>query len=527
MEALLNKIQKAGLDVTSVNGEEAVIFWHHVEKNIASSPEEQALCLTLSAEYYTEIKHIANSIQDLRSALALLSTSQNIELILHIKRSLSDRLVEYGEYTAALNEYVSSSSLAVEHGYIDDYAQAVLGMGNLCDAYGDHKRALRYYQKVDALDRALSSRSLRLRYKLCMLACHLQLNQYTAAQTLLSECETLSALATNKTLIGQISLYQAKLYRQQNQLEKAIHTLTNVQYIKGNIHSIWLFNMVRIEQAYCLLELNKIHIANMLLSAAERRIPLLKNVSILEQSLYAAFSDVCARQGNYALALHYEKKGFKIESTLIKSIPIGDLGATQLRRLARFEPQLKLIVSEQENRELKEATEHQKNTVAQLQQDVLTDPLTQLHNRRWLEIKLKELIHHATPFAFLVVDIDHFKAINDDLGHLVGDKAIVQVSTTLTDYFQHYPASCIRFGGEEFLIILEGEALKQSALHADAFRQRIADVDWQPILGDRRLTVSVGITVHRPGENTQRTFYRADKALYRAKANGRNQICTE
>ncbi len=53
------------------------------------------------------------------------------------------------------------------------------------------------------------------------------------------------------------------------------------------------------------------------------------------------------------------------------------------------------------------------------------------------------------------------------------------------------------------------------------------DFPWQDVLGERGLTVSIGITLHREGENTQRTFYRADKALYRAKANGRNQVCVE
>ncbi|CAH1541410.1 hypothetical protein THOG05_380004 [Vibrio rotiferianus] len=57
--------------------------------------------------------------------------------------------------------------------------------------------------------------------------------------------------------------------------------------------------------------------------------------------------------------------------------------------------------------------------------------------------------------------------------------------------------------------------------------ERIYQFGWHDILGERGLTVSIGITLHREGENTQRTFYRADKALYRAKANGRNQVCTE
>ncbi|WP_224214157.1 GGDEF domain-containing protein [Vibrio metschnikovii] len=526
METLLNKIQDAGLDVTAVNGEEAIIFWHHVYQHIANSPEEKALCLTLSAEYRAELNQLAASSEELNAAMDLLSASKNIELILSIKQSLSERLIELSHYHAALNEYVTISHLAVTHGYIDDFAQSVLGMGNLCDAYGDHNRALRYYQKIDALDHALSSRSLRLRYKLHMLACYLHLQRFSAAYDLLKECEELSILVSDKTLMGQIALYQAKLCRQHGQLDQAITRLSHVQYVSGNVHSMWLSNMIRIEQAYCLLELDKAHMAALLLTTTEKRLTKL-NVPILEQSLYAAFSEVCERQGDYQRALYYEKKGFRLESDLVKRIPIGELGAAQLRRLARFEPQLKLILSEQENRELKETTEHQKNTVAQLQQDVFTDPLTQLHNRRWLEIKLKDLLLHETSFAFLVVDIDHFKSINDELSHLVGDKAITHVSETLADYFKFRGASCVRFGGEEFLVILESCSLDQAIMHADTFRERIVHYDWQTILGERGLTVSIGVTLHREGENTQRTFYRADKALYRAKANGRNQVCSE
>jgi len=165
--------------------------------------------------------------------------------------------------------------------------------------------------------------------------------------------------------------------------------------------------------------------------------------------------------------------------------------------------------------------------VAQLQQDVFTDPLTGLHNRRWLDVKLKDLLLHETPFALMVVDIDHFKSINDELSHLVGDKAIVSVSQELRSYFKFRGASCVRFGGEEFLVILENTNLDKAEMHSENYRERIFQFGWHEILGERGLTVSIGITIHREGENTQRTFYRADKALYRAKANGRNQICTE
>lgn len=526
MEALLNKISDSGLDASSVSGEEALIFWNHIRQHIATTPQEKAQCLAISAEYRFELKQFQTSVDDLKEALTFLSLPEDAELILEVRGALADKLVENGDYHGALNEYVTSSSIAVDNGYIDAYVTSVLGMGNLCDAYGDHNRALRYYQKIDGIDHAISSRSLRLRYKLYMLACYIELNRTTAATDLIKECEELSILVSDKVLAGQILLYQAKLYRQTKQFDLAMQSLGNVQYASGNVNSLWLSNMIRLELAYCLSEQKKPHIANWVLETTRKRIHQYAS-PLLNLKLSNSLAAICEQTGDYKRALEYQKRAFRIESDLMKQIPIGELGASQLRRLSRFELQLKLILSEQENRELKETTENQKHTVAQLQQDVFTDPLTNLHNRRWLDVKLKDLLLHDTAFALMVVDIDHFKSINDELSHLVGDKAIVNVSHELSTYFKFRGSSCVRFGGEEFLVILEGATLEQAEMHAETYRERVFGFDWQHILGERGLTVSIGITLHREGENTQRTFYRADKALYRAKANGRNQVCTE
>ncbi|ANU39215.1 uncharacterized protein VSVS05_04179 [Vibrio scophthalmi] len=526
MEALLNKISDAGLDASSVTGEEALVFWNHIRQHVATTPQEKAQSYVISAEFRTSLKQFQEGIDELRAGLDLLCLPQDAQLILEVRGYLADRLVDHGDFNAALNEYIASSTIAVENGFIDSYVKAVLGMGNLCDAYGDHARALRYYQKIDSLDHAISSRSLRLRYKLYMLACFIDLKRINAAKELIKECEELSILVSDKVLAGQILLYQARLLRQQALLDDAMRCLGHVQYAAGNINSNWLSNMMRMELGYCLNDAGKIHLANWILERAHSRIQK-EGSPILNLRLCDALASVCEKQHNFKRALEYQHRAYRIGNDLMKKIPICELGASQLRRLARFELQLKLILSELENRELKETTEHQKHAVAQLQQDVFTDPLTGLHNRRWLDAKLKDLLLHDTPFALLVVDIDHFKSINDELSHLVGDKAIVSVSSELADYFKFRSASCVRFGGEEFLIILERHTLEQATIHAENYRERIFQFGWGDILGERGLTVSIGITLHREGENTQRTFYRADKALYRAKANGRNQVCYE
>ncbi|MGF1722454.1 GGDEF domain-containing protein [Vibrio kyushuensis] len=526
MELLLNKISDSGLDASSVTGEEAIIFWGHVRQHIATTNQERAQTYIISAEYRSELNQFQACIDELRLALEQLQLPNDSETILSVKNSLSEHLVDIGDYSGALTEYTSSSAIAVEHGFIDEYALSILGMGNLCDAYGDHSRALRYYQKIDGIDHAISSRSLRLRYKLYMLSCFIELGRIAAANDLLRECEELSILVSDKILAGQIHLYQAKLHRQQGNSDEALLSIANVQYSAGNINSSWLSSMVRLELAYCLGDVGKSPLAKLVLHNASKRIQL-NSSPILSKHLFDTLSDICEIQGDFKQALAYQKKGYRIESDLMKNVPITELGASQLRRLSRYELQLKLILSEIENRELKETTENQKNTVKKLQQDVFTDPLTALHNRRWLDVKLKDLLLHETPFALMVIDIDHFKSINDELSHLVGDKAIVNVSHELSAYFRFRGASCVRFGGEEFLVILEKATLEQAEMHAENYRERIFQFGWQDILGERGLTVSVGITLHREGENTQRTFYRADKALYRAKANGRNQVCTE
>lgn len=307
MEQLLSKVTDAGIDPSSVSGEEAITLWEHIGLHIASTNREKAHCYIISAEYRREIKQLNDSISELKQALELLVLPEDVEDILSVKASLSERLVEVGDYNAALTEYVASTNIAVEYGYIDEYVLAIIGMGNLCDAYGDHQRALRYYQKIDAIDHAIGSRSLRLRYKLYMLACYISLNRTADAKELLSECEELSILVSDKNLAAQIHLYRAKLHRLQEDYPSALLAISNVQYTTGSATTYWLSTMVKIETAYCLNGVGHTSLANLTLDSISKRIQ--KQLSpIVTQHFYNAMSQVYASQGLYQEALNCEKK---------------------------------------------------------------------------------------------------------------------------------------------------------------------------------------------------------------------------
>ncbi|MDW1712927.1 tetratricopeptide repeat protein, partial [Vibrio sp. Vb2865] len=203
---------------------------------------------------------------------------------------------EVGDYNSALTEYIACTNIAVEYGFIDEYVLAIIGMGNLCDAYGDHNRALRYYQKIDAIDHAISSRSLRLRYKLYMLACYISLKRVAEASELLGECEELSILVSDKNLAAQTHLYRAKLHRLQEEYSEALLSISSIKYTTGSATTYWLSTMVKIETAYCLNGVGHTSLANLLLESIGKRIK--KHSSpILAKRFYNAMSKVSASQG--------------------------------------------------------------------------------------------------------------------------------------------------------------------------------------------------------------------------------------
>ena len=159
----------------------------------------------------------------------------------------------------------------------------------------------------------------------------------------------------------------------------------------------------------------------------------------------------------------------------------------------------------------------------------MTDGLTGLHNRRWLSDSFKRQMHRCEldklPCTVIMLDIDHFKEVNDQYGHIAGDRILCSVAQALLNTMR--PADLIaRYGGEEFALCLPDTSIKDSRLISERLRISIANTTTTFEEGKLlpAVTVSLGVAQMQPGQTLDSLISAADSALYRAKAQGRNCI---
>ena len=163
----------------------------------------------------------------------------------------------------------------------------------------------------------------------------------------------------------------------------------------------------------------------------------------------------------------------------------------------------------------------------------LTDPLTGLGNRKYfdrsIDLAVENALANGEPLSLLMFDIDHFKSFNDSYGHLTGDQVLRLVGMSLKQTIKGQDITA-RYGGEEFAVVLPNTALRQALTVADHIRRAVMAKELKKkstgeILG--RVTISVGVSMLKPGDDTDSLIERADACLYAAKRNGRNRVICE
>ncbi|MDE3022637.1 MAG: diguanylate cyclase [Pseudomonadota bacterium] len=159
-------------------------------------------------------------------------------------------------------------------------------------------------------------------------------------------------------------------------------------------------------------------------------------------------------------------------------------------------------------------------TLSTLDSMATKDDMTGLFNRRTMDRHIKQAMHDPKHFSILLMDIDHFKNVNDTFGHDAGDETIKTIAEILKNELrgQDIPS---RWGGEEFLCLLRNTEYRQALQVAERIRKKIEALQI-PIVG--KVTVSLGVAQHTSIEMPDRTIKRTDEALYLSKKNGRNKV---
>jgi two-component system, cell cycle response regulator len=174
----------------------------------------------------------------------------------------------------------------------------------------------------------------------------------------------------------------------------------------------------------------------------------------------------------------------------------------------------------------------ERHAAQQLYESSMRDPLTELYNRRFFDQRLREeyafATRHQRPLSVIILDLDHFKRVNDSYGHPAGDEVLRQVARLVKRCVRQEDVAC-RLGGEEFGVIVRSEGREGARAVAERMRKRIED---SPVYFGEHLilvTASAGMTTAAPPhmhESPAAMVAAADQALYRAKADGRNR-CEE
>ena len=224
-------------------------------------------------------------------------------------------------------------------------------------------------------------------------------------------------------------------------------------------------------------------------------------------------------------------------------------GAANELSLAKKADQLQSIIASllrstsdmrESNKTLEDRLILAKSEISNLQQSLeairaesLTDPLTGLGNRKYFDrmigMAVQSALASGEPLSLLLFDIDHFKSFNDSYGHLTGDQVLRLVGLSLKQTIKGQDITA-RYGGEEFAVVLPNTALRQALTVADHIRRAVMAKELKKkstgeILG--RVTISVGVSMLKQGDDTDSLIDRADSCLYAAKRNGRNRVICE
>lgn len=379
-----------------------------------------------------------------------------------------------GDWDAARADF--SGCLTLSHGlnYTRGEAYALVGLASVDNATGNPNRALRTLVQAAQLQRQIPDARLNAQ---------IQLARGIALRRLQRGAEALSALEQSEAV-----------FKQTNSLEELGTTYDELAIVHtqmGDWHSAYKYR-----------------------SEAQTA-----SETMLHNQLDQRFA---------TLKVEFDTAAKEKENALLLSQNAADQKALVQERRANTLQAMVILLSLTLLGLLTTLVLYQRRGARHMRSLAMTDELTGAPNRRAVLSHLESLLQHdgAAPCSILIIDIDHFKSINDQHGHQVGDETLRLLTARLRSAVAE-PALLGRLGGEEFVMTLPNTGLPEAQLIADRIRAQVSLIDLAPWLGERRITVSIGVTTSVAADTVSAMLRRADAALYAAKHAGRNCVRTE
>ncbi|WP_018748954.1 GGDEF domain-containing protein [Chitiniphilus shinanonensis] len=457
------------------------------------------------------------------AGLQRLSTTRHPpELSVPLHLALGRAHAAGGDAGSAMALWSRGLELALDAGRFDPCAEACIEIGALYLAHGNQDYAFRYH---DLAAQLAEDDTLYVRAHVGLAAALIALAQPQMAHAALDVAQRRLVLPRHRPWQAQIQFH--------------LGTLADGDTVRAEAHFQSALALYRDSgntagQAAALLALGRLAQADGAHDRAEHH--LLRAAALADDQRAVSL----AVEVQLALSQHYEARGDDARATrhylefhaLYERLHQGDRrsGVISGRRLAATEMRLRLLTSEIELSQLREESDAGRERMQQLEQAVYRDGLTGALNRRALAEQLPQLLDEAEarqlPLSVLLIDFDRFKQVNDQHSHATGD-AVLREAARLFGLGRADGDLLLRYGGEEFCLVLPGADQAAAVAQADQLRARIADHDWEQLSPALMVTLSIGVAQAQPGDNAEILLSRADLALYLAKRSGRDRVAVE
>ncbi len=510
--------------------------------------------LTCQGETLETAGHNADAMKDFDQAVAVATDAKDEQLLAEALFSRGYLRALQGEYAAGMSDVRHSYELFDRIG-MPQHALTVLNtIATIYKWMGDYGQASLIYDRVRSQQHDAGLRRDEAVTLHNLGRARLMLGQWGAARADFSGCLSLSEALHYTRGEAYALLGLATVDNATADPNAALRTLMRAAELQARTPDARLNAQIQLARGTALRQLQRGAEA---LSALEQSEEVFKQANSLEElgTTYNELATVHSQMGDWRGAYKYRSEAQTNSETLLHN---------QLdQRFATLKVEFDTAMKERENALLlrQNAADHkaleQERRVATLQTIVIlmsllllgllttlvlyqrrgtrrmralamTDELTGAPNRRAVITHLEALLQRSDgrPCSILIIDIDHFKSINDQYGHQVGDETLRLLTTKLRSAVVE-PAFLGRLGGEEFVVALPNTVLHEALLVAEQIRAQVPLIDFGHSLGERCITVSIGVTSSTGKDTVSTLLRRADAALYAAKYAGRNCVRTD